>query len=710
MEREDLTETTARLSSVKSSVHGTDDSFYRSLVESLSEYAIFAISPTGDIITWNTGAQNTYGYTKREIVGKSFRITFTADDLAAGVPENELRESRDGRRATYERWNVRKDGTCFWAANSMAPIHGAAGALIGFTKFVADMTENNRAREALQDSEERLRILIESVPEYAIFSLALDGSITSWNSAAHRALGYADNEIIGRHFAELFAPEDISNGVPEIVLQKASMLGKVDEERWFLRKDGSRFLGNEKISRLRASKKRGSQGFVHIAHDITAYKEQADDLRRRAAVDALTGLANRNTFFDHVERAIALIKRRSAYLFAVMFIDLDHFKEINDVYGHMVADRLLEITARRLESCARTEDVVARIGGDEFAILLNGIRDAADAEEAASRIGAEMRKPIFVDSQSVHATVSVGIALGTPAYDSPETILRDADSAMYVAKAGGRARSIMFSGSVTAFGQSGPDLVGDLRHAVKRGELRVAYQPVVRLADSTISRFEALVRWEHPRRGLLYPGDFILRAEASNMIIAVDRWVLATACASLAGWQARFADPSLSISVNLSSKQFTHPDLIHHLRETLSAANLAPECVHLEITESAIMEKSSRTEKMLASVANAGFELHVDDFGVGYSSLAVLRDLPVKALKIDRSFIAKMDTRNGVELVRTIIQLAHNLGLVAIAEGIETVGQLGMLVSMSCDYGQGFFLSEPCDADAIDRLLEKRHG
>ena len=691
--------------SVKSSVLDADDVLYRSLIDSLSEHAIFAISPTGDIITWNTGAENTYGYSKREIVGKSFKVTFTPEDLAAGVPENELHEAHTGGRTTHERWNVRKDGTRFWAANNMAPIYGAGKGLIGFTKFVADMTESHRAREALQDSEERLRILIESVPEYAIFSLALDGSITSWNSAAHRVLGYADHEIIGKQFAELFAPEDISNGVPEIVLQKASILGKVDEERWFLRKDGSRFLGSEKISRLRAGKKRSSQGFVHVAHDITAHKELADDLRRRAAVDPLTGLANRNTFFDHVERAIALIKRRSSCLFAVMFIDLDHFKEINDAFGHMVADHLLEITARRLESCARTEDIVARIGGDEFAILLNGIRDASDAQEAANRIGTEMRKPVFVDSQGVYATVSVGIAMGTAGYDNPETILRDADSAMYVAKAGGRARSMVFSGAVDAGNRFGPDLQGDLRHAVERGELRVVYQPIVRLADSTISRFEALVRWEHPRRGLLYPNDFILRAEASNTIIAVDRWVLATACNALAGWRSRFADPALCVSINLSSKQFTHPDLISHLRETLTAAALTPDCVHLEITESAIMEKSIRTEKMLAAVSDAGFELHVDDFGVGYSSLSVLRDLPVRALKIDRSFTTKMDTRNGLELVRTIIQLAHNLGLVAVAEGIENLDQLGMLVAMSCDYGQGFFLSEPCDNEAIERML-----
>jgi EAL domain-containing protein (putative c-di-GMP-specific phosphodiesterase class I) len=279
---------------------------------------------------------------------------------------------------------------------------------------------------------------------------------------------------------------------------------------------------------------------------------------------------------------------------------------------------------------------------------------------------------------------------------------------MYVAKAGGRARATMFRGSSQTVDRLGPDLQGDLRHAVERSELRVVYQPVVRLADSTISRFEALVRWEHPRRGLLYPADFIVRAEASNTIIAVDRWVLASACAALAGWRSRFGDPTLAVSVNLSSKQFSHPDLITLLRETLAASKLTTDCVHLEITESAIMEKSIQTEKMLAAVSNAGFELHVDDFGVGYSSLAVLRDLPVKALKIDRSFIAKMETRNGAELVRTIIQLAHNLGLVAIAEGIETVAQLGTLVSMSCDFGQGFFLSEPCDADAVERLLQQR--
>lgn len=678
---------------------------YRSLVESLTEYAVFAVSPAGAITTWNAGAQKTFGYDVSEVVGKSFALIFTPEDAAAGAPRTELADAHQGGRTHYERWHVRKDGTRFWATNTIAPIYNAAGALIGFTKLVADTTESYRAREALRDSEERLRLLIESVPEYAIFSLALDGSITTWSSTASNTLGYAEHEILGKPFAQLFAPEDVANGVPAIVLEKARAWGALDEERWFVRKDGSRFLGSEKVSRIKQGSKTAAPGFVHVVHDITERNQVADEMRRRAMIDQLTELPNRGTFLEHLHRAIAAIKRRSTNLFAVLFIDLDDFKEVNDTFGHIVADRLLEITARRLERCARAEDVVARIGGDEFAILLNGINDLGDANDAADRISAEMRRAIPIDTHTVRATVSVGIAIGSPRYDRPEDVLRDADAAMYDAKAGGRGRSVVFGTSSAAGGRSEFDLETDLRHAIERNELWVAYQPVMRLADASIVGFEALVRWQHPRRGLLQPGEFILRAEQSESIVALDRWVLREACTALASWRTRFTCPDLAINVNFSSKEFSDPRVLDELRSVLSTTGLPPGLLHIEITESSIMERSDRTTALLGAIRALGVELHVDDFGVGYSSLAALGRMPVHALKIDRSFIADIDSRKGALLVHTITHLAHNLGLAAIAEGIETVEQLNGLIAVKCEYGQGFLFSEPLDVGRATQFL-----
>jgi diguanylate cyclase (GGDEF)-like protein/PAS domain S-box-containing protein len=682
---------------------------YRFLVESLSEYAVFVISPTGQILTWNRGAEYSYGYTKDEVIGTSFGRVFTAEDVAASAPERELNEALSGTRLRFERWNLRKDGTRFWATTSMAPVRGADGELIGFTKFVADTTESYRAREALKDSEERLRLLIESIPEYAIYSLALDGSITTWNTAAHRALGYAEHEIIGKHFAQLFSPEDVANGVPDIVLQKALALGNVDEDRWFVRKDGTRFLGSEKISRIKRGSHNRSAGFVHIAQDITARHTRAEELRRQASLDQLTNLPNRGTFLEHVARAISAMKRHPQRLFAVMFIDLDRFKEVNDTFGHMAADMLLETTARRLEFCARAEDIVSRLGGDEFAVLLNGISDIGDANDAANRIAAEMRKPVVIEQHVIRATVSVGIALGSAQYARPEDIVRDADAAMYVAKGRSRAASTSFAAPVATADRSAFELQDDLRHAVDRNELRVFYQPVMRLADASIAGFEALVRWQHPRRGLLQPRDFIVQAEDHGLIIDVDHWVLREACKMLASWRRQFARLTLTMSVNFSGKEFSDPDLIDELRNVLSKSGIPSRCLNVEITESAIMERSDRTYGLLKSIRDLGVSLHIDDFGVGYSSFAALADMPVQALKIDRSFITKMQSRSGAELVRTIKQLAHNLGLEAIAEGIETEEQLDGLNAVKCEFGQGYLFSEPLEEAAASRLLGEKY-
>jgi diguanylate cyclase (GGDEF)-like protein/PAS domain S-box-containing protein len=358
---------------------------------------------------------------------------------------------------------VRKDKSRFWGTNTVHPFYDASGALLGFTKLVRDITSSHEALEELSDSEQQLRLLVESVHDYAIFSTDMTGNIKSWNAGAQKIFGYAPLEALGQNVSLLYSADDVANGIPVLELRKAATNGFINAERWLVRKDGSRFLAAGKLSQLKRDAAGELRGFVKIAHDVTEYHAATQDLNRRAQYDELTGLANRRTFYDNVSRAIASMKRRPSILFAVLFIDLDYFKRINDDFGHIVADQLLDTIARRLETCVRGADIVARIGGDEFAILLNGIKDVTEATEAAERISVDIAKPATIDEREVRATVSVGIALGNLVYDLPEDILRDADTAMYAAKSEGRARAAVFQPSMKSGQRRSFDLSAELR-------------------------------------------------------------------------------------------------------------------------------------------------------------------------------------------------------------------------------------------------------
>jgi diguanylate cyclase (GGDEF)-like protein/PAS domain S-box-containing protein len=699
------TETDRVLRSGATESSAADQLLYRTLIDSLTDYAMFAVAPDGRIISWNAGAEKTFGYTAQEILGHSFAAIFTAEDVAAGAPQNELRMARSGEQTQHDRWHVRKDKTRFWGTNTVHPLYDAAGSLIGFTKLVRDTTSSHLALEELSDSEQQLRLLVESVRDYAIFSTDVTGGIKSWNAGAQKIFGYSQAEAVGQNVSFLYSPDDVANGIPQLELRRATTNGFINAERWLVRKDGSRFLAAGKLSQLKRDAAGDLRGFVKIAHDVTEYHAATLDLRRRAQYDELPGLANRRTFYENVSRAIASMKRRPAVLFAVLFIDLDYFKRINDDFGHIVADELLDTIARRLENCVRAEDIVARIGGDEFAILLNGISDGSEATEAADRISVEIARPATIDEREVRATVSVGIALGDVKYDLPEDILRDADTAMYTAKSAGRAKSALFDGSMKSSQSRSFDLSAELRDAVERCEMRVFYQPILRLRDRVTVGFEALARWQHPKRGLLHPVQFIPKAEETNLIVGVDRWVLREATRQLADWQSHGADPSLQISVNISSKNFEYGDIVGDLHEILASSELAPQRLRLEITESAVLERSERASLLVAAIRQSGVELDIDDFGTGFSSLDALQHLLVDALKIDQTFTTNMQTENGAGLIETIVHLAHRLKIIAIAEGIETAAQLRALVDVGCDLGQGYLFSPPLDAAAAASFL-----
>jgi diguanylate cyclase (GGDEF)-like protein/PAS domain S-box-containing protein len=540
---------------------------------------------------------------------------------------------------------------------------------------------------------------VESVGDFAIFSMKLDGTIQNWNPGAEQVFGYPASEIVGRDFGVLFSPQDVAGGHPLIEMRRAAMHGSVNLERWLLRKDGSRFLGGGKLSELRRDVTGGTRGFVSIIHDATAQHAAGEELRRRAQYDDLTDVPNRRTFYEHLQRAIVAMKRRSSNAYAVLFIDLDRFKAVNDKFGHFVADHLLAVTARRLEHCVRFEDIVARVGGDEFAVLLNGINGCEDAYDAAERIGVQTRQPVSVDGREVRASVSIGIAIGDLRYEQPEHVLRDADLAMFSAKLEGRSRAVLYDSSAHAAGKYA-DLTLDLRNALDRNELRIAYQPIVRLADLSLAGFETLVRWEHPLRGLLLPPEFIPKAEDSQIILDIDRWMLTQSCRQLARWRTGGIDSRLQISVNVSSREFSRGDFVADVRTTLDASGLTPTALRVEITESLLMENSDTVSATMDAIRALGVAIDVDDFGTGFSSLGALTHMHVDALKIDASFIAQMDSHNGGQLLETIVGLAHKLNSVVIAEGVESAAQARRLRALGCEFAQGLFFAPPLDAEA----------
>ncbi|MBV9389240.1 MAG: EAL domain-containing protein [Chroococcidiopsidaceae cyanobacterium CP_BM_ER_R8_30] len=441
-----------------------------------------------------------------------------------------------------------------------------------------------------------------------------------------------------------------------------------------------------------------------LEQNILERQRTEAQLRYNIYHDELTGLPNRALLMERLMYALNRSKQQHRFVFAVLFIDLDRFKLINDSLGHLVGDQLLIVIAQRLRACLRNEDTAARLGGDEFAILLENLTDVRDATNVARRLQAELALPFHLCEQEVFISCSVGIALSTLDYDRPEDLIRDADTAMYRAKTLGKACYQVFNPSMHEQMVTLLQLETHLQQAIGRHEFRLHYQPIVSLFTGSIIGFEALVRWQHPLRGLILPQEFIPVAEETGVIIPIGYSILHEACRQLRSWQIQYSKQSLSISINLSSRQFSHPQLIQSIRKILQETHLDACCLKIEITESTIMENVESVTAVLLQLRDLGIELHMDDFGTGYSSLSYLHRFPVDVLKIDRSFIASMSSEKA-EIVRTIVMLAHNLGIEVTAEGIETEAQVAQLQAMQCQYGQGYFFSKPVDAEVAGAMI-----
>jgi len=569
----------------------------------------------------------------------------------------------------------------------------------------AEQAERHLAE--MQESEERFRSAFDLAP-IGMALVSVDGRWLQVNQSLCKIVGYSEEELLKLNYQAITHPEDFAGFMYHIDEVVEGKILTHQMEKRYRHKLGHNVWVLVGVSLIRDSESNSSHLILQI-QDITDRRNAEEQLVHEAFHDALTGLPNRAWFMEQLGRSLDQVKLNKDRLFAVLFLDLDRFKTINDSIGHMVGDQLLIGIAERLRHCLRPGDRIARLGGDEFTILLNGIRDANCAIEVAENIQRHVSQPFNLGGYEACTSTSIGIAFSNTDYERPEDFLRDADTAMYQAKLLGKARHVVFDKGMHVDAMNLLQLESDLRRAIDRQEFLIGYQPIVSLKTGRLSGFEALVRWQHPDRGLIRPNDFIAVAEETGFIVPIGQWVLLEACSQMRRWQKEFpVAESLYVSVNLSGKQFTHSNLVHQISRILNITGLESHSLKLEITERIVMENIEGATGILEQLRALGVELSIDDFGTGYSSLSYLHRLPIDTLKIDRSFISCMgDNNENKEIVRTIILLAQNLKMGVVAEGIETEEQLSQLRELNCHDGQGFLFSKAIGAEAASGFIER---
>lgn len=648
------------------------------------------------IVYVNRAEAEMHGYTKEELIGQDATIFAPENLRSEPMSVQALEKLKSWRRESVNR---RKDGTTFPVEILSDVVMDTQGAPIGLVTIATNITERKRADAQLRESEQRYALAVEGAND-GIWDWDLETDRIHFSDRWKLMLGYRPDEI-GQTPDEWWSrvhTEDLPRlkrdldehleGATRQFHAEHRMLHRDGDHRWMLAR-GVAIRDDESAP-------------VRIAGSLT-------DVTDRKVHDPLTGLPNRALLLDRLKSSLRRHRRQQGRLNAVLFLDLDRFKIINDSLGHPAGDQLLQAVARVLRTCLRPSDTVARIGGDEFTILIDDVTEQSSAIQVAERILAELTQPLLIEEREIFTTASIGIAFSATGYEDPEDLLRDADTAMYRAKSRGAGGYQVFDRDMRRQAVDQFRVETDLRHALDREEFELYYQPILSLETDQIAGMEALIRWNHPERGLLLPFDFIAVAEETGLILPIGRWVLRAACLQLAQWRRTTSKAeSWKVSVNLSPKQFGHPRLLRDVRAALDNAGLAPRYLQLEITESTFIENLEGASSMIKSLRKLGVEVAIDDFGTGYSSLGYLDRLPIDILKIDRSFISKLGMSGGKgEIVETILKMAQNFRIEVIAEGVETDGQRNTLKQLHCGFMQGFLFSRPERASAIrTRFLE----
>jgi diguanylate cyclase (GGDEF)-like protein/PAS domain S-box-containing protein len=671
----------------------TSEERFRSLSASAPN-GIYAIDIAGRLLYANDRLVELTGLDHDRLAGTGWLDMIHPDERERVVSESGP-AARERRLATEFRI-VRRDGEVRWVRTRASPLYGRHGERAGFVGALEDVTQELEAVRELAAREAEYRMLAENSSDF-LARHAPDGTYRYASPASVAITGYQPDELVGTLPCDHIAQED-----QDAVAEYGERLSEQEEPLTITyrlrRKDGElRWL--ETIARS-VRDEAGVRELVSVTRDVSERKEAELELSHAALHDALTGLPNRALFLDRLGLALRRTERRSGSV-AVLFCDLDRFKIVNDSLGHDAGDRLLVDVANRIGAALRPADTVARFGGDEFTILCEDIAGEIEAATIAQRIVDVFREPFQLEDGEVFLATSLGIAIARGAEDRAADLIRDADAAMYRAKERGKGRYEIFDEAMRADAVARLETESALRRALERGELRLHYQPAVDLASGAITGFEALIRWEHPTRGLLGPGAFIPLAEETGLIVGIGEWVLHEACTEAARWSR-----PLTLSVNLSARQLAQPDLVATVRRALAETGIDPATLCLEITESAVMESGAATTAQLRALKSLGVQLAIDDFGTGFSSLAHLRRFPVDMLKIDGTFVAGLGNEpQDASIAAAVISLAHALDLKTVAESVETDGQLEILRGLGCDLGQGHLFARPAPAAEALRLV-----
>ncbi|MGZ6141818.1 MAG: putative bifunctional diguanylate cyclase/phosphodiesterase [Myxococcales bacterium] len=645
---------------------------YRDLFESVAEALIVVDPRNGVILDANPRSAELFDLPRERMLGTSVHGLWSDGGVArAAIARGRRFESLLRRSGNVE--------VVLEVSASDVQYHGEHATLL----LAREVTQRVRVLDALRASEERYRVLFENNPQPMWVEDADAGTFLAVNEAAVRHYGWPREKFLAMRSADLRldpgAGAEQRSGSPAVERHRTASGEAHDLE----------LSVHEVVFE-------GRRALLVAATDVTARRKAQARLLQAAFYDPLTGLPNRALFKDRIEVAFARAKGREAARFAVLFLDLDRFKLVNDSLGHRAGDELLVQIARRLESCRRAGDTVARLGGDEFTLLVEGVTGEEEAISVAERVHRALAPPFVVEGHEVFAGASIGIALGGPNTDRVEHLLRDADTAMYRAKVRG-SRHAVFDSSMHERAMAALRLENELRRALERGELRVHYQPIVDLATGRAQGVEALVRWEHRERGLVPPSEFIPLAEETGLVVPLGRWVLDEACRAL----SVLPEP-LTLSVNLSGRQLLMPDFGQELKAMLARSGLSPSRLKLELTESMLIGNGAAAIQALNSLRATGVRLCIDDFGTGYSSLSYLHELPIDSLKIDRSFVGAMaEDHRKVKIVQTILLLGKGLSIEVVAEGVETEQQAQILRRLGCERAQGYYFARPAPLEQL---------
>jgi diguanylate cyclase (GGDEF)-like protein/PAS domain S-box-containing protein len=645
---------------------------------------------TGRIVYTNPAEAEMHGFTVEELLRSEGRALSPREDWHP-LTVDRLREFRRWKR---ERTRQRKDGTVFPVQLLSDVVVDELGRPVGIVTLCEDITERKHSEEALRRSEER----------YALAVRGANDGIWDWDLAADRVhysgrwkaiLGFDESEVGDSpgEWLDRVHPDDQDRVRGKLADHRDGKIPLFEDEHRIRRKDGS-----HRWVLSRGFAVRDASGHAYrMAGALT-------DVTDRRAYDPLTGLANRALFVERVGYAAARARRRSEHRFALLFIDLDGFKAVNDTLGHPAGDQVLISVARRLEACVRPGDVVARLGGDEFAVLLERIDEPGGATDVAARILEELRPSFTVSGREMSVSASVGIAVSVTGREPPEDLLQDADTAMYRAKAAGKGRYEVFDEELRLRLQARAELESALRGAVERGEFQVVFQPIVRLSNGRLAGFEALMRWRRPDR-VWDPAEFLGVVEETGLILPIGSVVLREACRQARRWQQLSGGgAAVPVTVNLSDKQFRDPALPTRIEAVLAETGLPAAALRLDVSEAAIIETAGTGTRALAALRAKGLQVYVDDFGSGYSSLRYLHAFPADGLKIDRSVMAGLES-GSEPLIRAILDAARGIGMPVVAEGVETDSQWSRMRGLQCEFAQGFWFSPPVEAEAATSLL-----